>query len=122
MSHREQGLLAPSPSRKAPVQGFQVGTLHMAGPMSGFHEQFAEPGTAFACFSREALAGALMVAGAHAGPAGQVFGGRKARHINADLSQDALRRTLIDAWDRVKQLDRLFPSQGPCLAPLSRLL
>src|SRR5260221_11866769 len=54
-----------------------------------------------------ALAGALLVARAHAGPRREVGGTWKATHVDPDLGDQDLRHALSDAGDGVHALERI---------------
>src|SRR5262249_50318444 len=53
-----------------------------------------------------AFAGRLVVAGALAGPAGQVPVAGEDAHVGADLGDDCFGGALLNAGDRAKRLDR----------------
>src|SRR3712207_4820989 len=65
-------------------------------------------------------AGALVVAGTHAGPGGEPHGVAEDAHVDADLGDDGRRDTVIDARDLAEQrplpLERLELRLDPRLA------
>src|SRR5260370_7036823 len=90
--------------------------------MRSFHEEEGEPGTALARLPTQALACAFAVARAHPRPGGQMTCGGKARHIQADLGENAFRRTSTDAWNGAKQRHSECPGKRRSLACLPGLL
>ena len=60
-----------------------------------------------------------FVAGAHAGPGGEVLGGRERVHVDADLGDQHLGGALLDAGDRHQQLT-LPGERGDPLLDLAR--
>jgi hypothetical protein len=77
------------------LRGGVVG-LDADGGHRRFFEREVQPLRSLAGLARAALAGGLVVAGALAGPGRQVTRRRKARHVGADLGQDALRASMLD--------------------------
>ena len=67
-----------------------------------------------------------FVAGAHAGPRGEVFGGRERAHVDADLGDQHLGGALLDAGDRHQQLTLAGERGDPLLdlvrEPVDRLV
>src|SRR5712692_3420032 len=90
--------------------------------MRSFHEEDAEPGTSLARLPTQALACAFAVARAHPRPGGQMPCGGKTRHIQADLGENAFRRTSTDAWNGAKQRHSECPGKRRSLACLPGLL
>src|SRR5262249_46687378 len=86
----ELGLLAT-------VEGLQIATVGADRGERGVLERVVEPLAAFAGADRATLAGGLIVAGTLAGPRRDVARGWKDAHIDADLGDDVLGRTLLDA-------------------------
>lgn len=74
----------------------------------GFVERPVEPLGGFAGRAGAAFAGGLVVAGAHPGPAGEVLVGREDRHADADLGDDHLGGTLLNAGDRAQEFNGLL--------------
>src|SRR5829696_5133431 len=91
---------------EAPVLGFEVVTLDADGGHGGLFEREVQPLGPVARPAGAALAGRLVVAGAQTGPGREMACGRKARHVGADLADDALRAAVLDARDRAQQLNR----------------
>jgi hypothetical protein len=83
------------------VVGFDADRGH-----GGLFEREVQPLGAVAGLARAPLAGRLIVAGTLAGPGRQMACGGKARHVGADLGQDALRAAGLDADDAAQQLNR----------------
>jgi len=76
------------------------------GPGDLGHHAF-DPPVAAVALARSPLARALVVARTHSGPRGQVSGIWKTRHVSADLGQDRLRASPVDARNRIQEFDRL---------------
>ena len=64
------------------------------------------------------LAAGLALAGAHPAPRGEVRVGREAAHVGADLGEQHLGGALVDAGDRVEQLELTGERAGQLLDPL----
>ncbi len=67
-----------------------------------------QPDVAVGRLPAEALAAALLVAGAHPRPRRQVSPAREAAHVHADLGDDGRRGDRPDAGDCLEQRDRLI--------------
>src|SRR5256886_600480 len=93
------------PGPEALVLGLQVAAVGAGGCERCFFEGDSEPLAAFAAAAGAAFAGGLVVAGAAAGPAGEVAGGGEAAHVGADLSDHDLGGAGGDAGDRAREPD-----------------
>src|SRR6202030_1442053 len=82
----DHGNLGPSSGSNASIESGEIGLLAMSRRVGCFHQEFTQPGTAFACLAAEPFARAFMVAGTHASPRGQVTSCGKARQVASDLS------------------------------------
>src|SRR5215204_7681894 len=101
-----EGAFVPAARLEPPVLGFEVVALDADRGHRGLLEREVQPLGPVAGLARAALAGRLVVAGAPAGPRCQMPRGRKARHVGADLTDDALRAAALDAGHRAHQLNR----------------
>jgi hypothetical protein len=83
--------------------GAQVRVLRAhGGPGAG--DECLQPGPALADARGAALAGALVVPRAQAGPGNEVAGAREARHVDADLRHDDLGGDVTDSRHRRQEL------------------
>src|SRR5260221_3889595 len=73
--------------------------------MAFYHHGVYQPDVPFTGPRSLALAGALLVARAHAGPRREVGGTWKATHVDPDLGDQDLRHALSDARDGVQALE-----------------
>src|SRR5215217_4788824 len=79
--HRDDGLLGATAGSEPEEQRLRVAGLDPHGRPGGLNEQGLEPGGAMAQPRGAALARALIVAGAQAGPGNQMGRRRKAAHV-----------------------------------------
>src|SRR6266487_91078 len=84
VADRDRGALFAEAAGQPPELGRQVGVAGVAGGPGALDEDLAEPAVAFGGPARVALASADVVAGAQAGPGGQVPGGWEHAHVDAD--------------------------------------
>src|SRR6266508_5089056 len=101
------------------VLGGQVDVLAAGGGHGGLGERGVEPFGAVAGLAGAAFAGGAVVAGALAGPAGEVALAWELAHVGADLGQDRLGGTPLDAGERAEQLNR-FGERGELLLDAGR--
>src|ERR1700730_17399770 len=85
---RAERLFGAAAGAQAVELGLEIAGLLAGGGRGALHEGGLEPRGPLAHPSRSALAGALVVFRAQAGPGDQVPGGRKAAHVAADFGQD----------------------------------
>src|SRR5690348_8655722 len=83
------------------VLGGEVTVLLAAGRPGALVERGLEPAVALSQPAAASLAGALVVAGAEAGPRGQVRAGGEAGHVGPDLRQHVLGGAAVDAGDLI---------------------
>src|SRR5215212_6543931 len=95
--YRDDSLLGAAAGSEPVEQRLRIAGLDAHGRPGALDQQGLEPGCAMAHPRGAALACALVVAGAQAGPGNQMGRGRKAAHVKADLRQDDTdRMTLAD--------------------------
>ena len=97
--------LVAAPGLEAGVLRGEVGVFAADRGERGFLERPVEPLRSLAGLPGAALAGGLVVAGALAGPGGEVLGGREDAHVGADLGDDHLGCAPLNAGDRAEQLN-----------------
>src|SRR3712207_6163544 len=85
----------------------EIAVLLAAGGPGALDEGGLQPGRALAQPRGAALARALVVARAQAGPGDQVAGGGEAAHVEADLGEDHLRGEVADPGVGAEQPDRV---------------
>src|SRR5881394_2335968 len=100
------GFLRTTPVTQANELSLIVAALLADGGPSALDQHRLEPGRALAQARGLALAGTLVLAGAHAGPGEQVSGAREAAHIAADLGENRRRRHGADPRDRIGIADQ----------------
>src|SRR3954462_9763145 len=83
-----------------------VAALLADGGPRALYQHGLEPGRALAQARGFALAGALVLPRAHAGPGEQMAGGRETAHVGADLGENCGRRHGADPRDRIGVLDQ----------------
>ena len=79
--HRDDGLLGAAAGSEPEEQRLRIAGLDPHGRPGGLDEQGLEPGGTVTKAGRAALARALVVAGAQAGPGDQMGRGREAAHV-----------------------------------------
>ncbi len=90
---------------EATVLGLEVAVVGARRGLGGFGECTVEPFGALACAARFAFAAGLVVAGALAGPGGEVVLGGEPAHVGADLGDHDLSGARLDAGDRAQELN-----------------
>ena len=90
------GLPGAAPAAKPLELGVEVAVLLAHGRPGGLDEGGLQPGCALLQASGAALAGALVLAGAEAGPGDQVTGGGKAAHVEADLGEELASEVVVE--------------------------
>lgn len=83
--------------------GAKVAILGAGSRPGDLTEGSAEPGVALGGLATEALAAALLVAGADTRPRGQMFGRGEAPHVRADFRHQSRGRLLLHPGDRLEQ-------------------
>src|ERR1700745_2394934 len=68
-AHGDYSFPVTAAVHQAPVTGDKRGGFGVRGSVAGFDQGIPEPGITAPCFAAAAFAGALVVAGAHSGPA-----------------------------------------------------
>ncbi|HEX2319395.1 MAG TPA: hypothetical protein VHJ18_10480 [Streptosporangiaceae bacterium] len=97
MRHRHDRFFVPPVPDPAIARGEGTGSGADAGGERGLDQGGAEPAVAMASPAGAMLAGALVVAGAEAGPAGGVLGRGEDVHVRAELGDEDLGGPLVDA-------------------------
>src|SRR6266851_6834114 len=105
--HGADRLLGAAPGAQAVELGVEVAVLLFRAGPGALHQQGLEPGSALAHAVGSALASALVVARAQAGPGDEMAAGGEAAHVHSDLGDDASRSLLADAGNGGQQLRRL---------------
>jgi hypothetical protein len=80
------------------------GTCLWCGWLSSRLDQVRAQPFGYVGVSSEAFAGGLVVAGADAGPGGQVSGGRERAHVAAGFGDDRLGGAALHAGDRAERV------------------
>lgn len=102
---RYDGFLRSTTSLEAKEEASEVGVLLLGSSPRGLDESGLEPRVALSELRGSALAGALVVPGAEAGPGDEMTGGGKARHIETDLGDDSPGHGIADAGNRGQERD-----------------
>src|SRR2546428_10322030 len=84
----------------------EVDVVGAAGGHRRFGQGAVEPLRAVPGFAGASFAGGAVVAGALAGPAGEVAGGREAAHVGAGFGDDHLGGAPLPAGDPAQQVHR----------------
>src|SRR5215472_7545108 len=96
-------LLVPAVLHDAPVAGGEgAGGGMRTSAEGGLDKCAAQPAVAFAGAARSVLAGTPVIAGAQAGPAGEMPRRREHTHVDAELGDEDLRGALVHAGDDVE--------------------
>src|SRR5918992_2542989 len=104
---RDRRLLLAEAAGQPAVLGRRVAAARAGGGQGAFDQGRPQVRIALARPAAEALPGALVVAGAQAGPGGAVARGREVAEVRAQLGRDDLGRPPADARDRVQAGQRL---------------
>src|SRR5262249_11467034 len=108
----DDGLLVAAPLDEAPVLRREVAVARADGASGALDERRAQRPVGEASAAAQALAGALVVARAEAGPRGRMTRGREARHVAAEFGRDDLGRPARDAGNRVEPGERIGVRRG----------
>src|SRR5207247_5776352 len=92
-----EGAFVSAAGLEPPVLRLEVVALDADGGHGGFFEREVQPFGSVAGLSRAAFAGRLVVAGALAGPRGEVPRRREGGHVGADLAVYGLGAQALDA-------------------------
>ncbi len=106
VSDCDRGFVLPPSSRESMVLGREIGIAGSPGGMRGLDQDGAEPEITLACPPSRSLAGAFVIARTHAGPGGEVCGGRKAAHVGAEFGEQRFSGAAPNARDRVQSSKR----------------
>ena len=115
MGGRDRGFGVPAAALDAVVAGGQVGAFGAHDRLGGLGQGSAEPLGSLAGFAGVLFAAGFALAGADPAPGGEVRVGREAAHVGADLGQQHLGGALVDAGDRVEQLQLMGERAGQLL-------
>src|SRR2546423_1830174 len=88
MSQCRYGFLLATPTSHAVIEGRQIMVFGMGDGPRDFKQDTSQVRIAFRRLAAEPLAPTLLVSGTQSSPRGQMFVGRKARHIRTDLGND----------------------------------
>src|SRR6202030_3959881 len=102
---RAERLFGAAAGAQAVELGLEIAGLLAGGGRGALHEGGLEPRGPLAHPSRSALAGALVVFRAQAGPRDQVAGGRQAADVAADFGQDDASAQFVDAGNGGQETD-----------------
>src|SRR5580698_10799082 len=102
--HRYAGPLGSPSSADLVVLRREVVVFSMACHPASFGQRCLQPSVSFAPLSAEPLAGALVIAWAHAGPRRQVFVVGETTHVRANLGDDDLSHPAADSRNLLQLL------------------
>src|SRR3954449_7458672 len=112
VEHREQDLVSDghrgafgAQARLEPVVLLLVGALGLGGARRRAKQRRLEMKVALARARLARPAGALVIAGAHAGPGGEPAGVAEHRHVDSDLRDDLRGPDLVDTGDALQKPD-----------------
>lgn len=108
----------PATGRETTVLGGEVRVLGSAGRPRGFGQTTPEPAIPLGGLAALALPSALVVAGAQTGPGREVCRGGELLHVRPDLSDQVLRRPLLDPRDGRQPLDGFLKRARHLLDPI----
>src|SRR6266480_1739253 len=102
MADGNGGLLATSSDDQTVILSGEIALLGMGGGMGRLDQGGAQPWTAFAGATTQALPCTLIVARTHASPRSQMPCTWEAAHIGSDLGKQHLSQPPLDPWDRLQ--------------------
>src|SRR5215813_1766806 len=106
--------LLPSACGQPAEERRQIGLLGMRGTVGQLHQPRPQRTVPLASFPGAPFPGAFIIAGSDPGPRSETRRRPKTTHIRANLSDDHLRPTPVDARNGIQEGDRLVKGQGRC--------